>query len=186
MSTSTQSLNAIGNFLFNLKSMGFVLRNLILLELLSMANGEMNKEIIFIWMEVQKIPYKSTLQLCPPRRKILGQFLGSQNLFVSRKNGSDCSCSPGHCTVQSAETRDTIQVPCDTGVTHWDLLQGSLVLKMLECCCVCRRWLLQQGARWSDCSSLTSRRRRWDPTALEGPSSSWSLNWHNRIIPSCW
>lgn len=110
MSTSIQSSNAIDNFLFNLKSVGFFLRDLILLKLLSMANREVNKEITFVSMGVQKVPYKSTSQLCPPRRKILRQFLGSQNLSAV-KNGSDCSYTHGPCTVQSAETRDTIHAP---------------------------------------------------------------------------
>lgn len=35
-------------------------------------------------MGVQKIPYKSALQLSPPRRKILGQFLGSQKLLAEK------------------------------------------------------------------------------------------------------
>lgn len=47
-----------------------------------MANREMNKEITFISVGVLKIPYKSTFQLFPPRRKILRQFLGTQNLLA--------------------------------------------------------------------------------------------------------
>lgn len=53
---------------------------------------ETRKSPLLEWQS-KKIPSKSTLWLCPPRRKILRQFFGSQNLLKVQsggKVGSDC------------------------------------------------------------------------------------------------
>lgn len=128
-------------FILNLKSVFFSGK----LKLSSVADRDGNKEITFVWMAEQKIPSKSTLWLCPPRRKMLRKFFGSQNVGSAVRGEGGIWCvwriPPFLHPLSAADPEVGTVVQIFKGFCHKELLLMNLIYIFLA--------VINKGLIWS-------------------------------------
>lgn len=202
MSTSTQSLNVIDHFLFNLKSVFFSVKSHCTGT--SKYGKQRNKQGNHLCLNGSaKIPYKSTFQLSPPRRKILGQFLGSQKLlaekwiklqrlFMVNPQCSQQRLLPCHSPIPSKHL--VSNTGCNTLGPIFSP-SGSLVLKMTVARLVCGFVMVQEMASAYFCSTgacSVQWAAPWGaratavcrhPRQLRNKQRRWDLTVHQRVPP---